>query len=364
MTEPVPVPPSAPAARPASRPATSPAHAPAGRGSSVFVALTDDATLREAVEGAVAKRGRAVITNTPQNFADQLMVHAGAIAILDLTRVAGGGAQFVERLRAQFPGLVLVAAGGARDQTLLAPLVADGTVCRFAHKPVSAQRLGLFLDAALRRREALRLEQREILLAPMRPATSSAARIALSILLLLAAAGTALWLLRRPALPGSAASRAALPPTATARQVAAAAATRSPAADTPPAATGSAPAAAAAPPPPADDTPSDDPLAQARQEVQLARRLMDAGLLIDPPNNSARSHIAAAMRLAPEDAEVRRGARALSGRLVAATRSALLAEDLSGAQHWLDAARAYGVNAATLADLEQQLDMLKAMLQR
>jgi hypothetical protein len=68
------------------------------------------------------------------------------------------------------------------------------------------------------------------------------------------------------------------------------------------------------------------------------------------------------MRLAPDDAEVRRTARALSGRLVNATRNALLAEDAAGAQRWLDAARSYGVNPSTLAELEAQLDMLKVLL--
>jgi hypothetical protein len=88
---------------------------------------------------------------------------------------------------------------------------------------------------------------------------------------------------------------------------------------------------------------------------------MDVGLLIDPPNNSARSHIQIATRLAPDDPEVRRAARALSGRLVNAARNALLAEDVASAERWLNAARAYGVNPATLAELAEQVDMLKGM---
>jgi hypothetical protein len=89
---------------------------------------------------------------------------------------------------------------------------------------------------------------------------------------------------------------------------------------------------------------------------------MDVGLLIDPPGNNARSHIAAATRLAPQDADVRRAARALGGRLVAATRSALLVHDVATAQRWLDAARGYGVSAAPIAELDEQLGMLKGMM--
>ncbi|MFO1402860.1 MAG: hypothetical protein U1F06_05520 [Steroidobacteraceae bacterium] len=356
------------------------AHAPAGTGTTCFVALCEDAALREAIDGAVASRGHAIVTTSPQAFADALVAQPDGIAILDLAGVSGGAVQFIERLHSQFPALVLVAAGGARDQAALAPLVADGTVCRFAHRPVSSQRLGLFLDAALRRREALTHESRAVLLAPLRPSNPHAARIAVFILLLIAAAGTGVWLLRRPASPAAAvpASAARIDSGADTASGAADASTvraasASPTAPAAPTAPASAPAVApTAAPLPAQGTntgasttrDADDPVAQARHEAQLARRLMDVGLLIDPPNNSARSHINAATRLAPDDPEVRRTARALSGRLVNAARNALLTEDLAGAQRWVDAARAYGVNPATLAELDDQLAMLKGLMGR
>jgi DNA-binding NarL/FixJ family response regulator len=383
MTEPLPVSIQAPPALPERLPAAGAARAPAGTGTTCFVALCDDAALREAIDGAVALRGRVVVTSSAHAFAETLLAQPDGIAIVDLACVPGSTAQFIERLRAQFPTLVLVAAGGARDQAALASLVADGTVCRFAHRPVSAQRLGLFLDAALRRREALAHESRAVLLAPLRPANSSAARIAVFILLLIAAAATGLWLLRRPNLPSATAvphiepavsSAALAPPPATAANAAANAAATTPIitpAATPAATPASTPADAAADAAgtagratPAGSEPggSDDSSAQARHEAQLARRLMDVGLLIDPPNNSARSHITLAMRLAPEDAEVRRTARALSGRLVNAARNALLAKDPTAAQRWVDAARAYGVNPATLAELDEQLTMLKGLM--
>ncbi len=167
-----------------SLPAGTAARAPGGTTATVFVALTDDTALREAIGAAVAGRGSAIVTATAEAFADQLVAHAGGIAILDLACVPTSSPIFIERLRAQFPGLVLVTAGTAREQSALAPLVADGTVCRFAHKPVSGQRLGLFLDAALRRRDALDSEQRDVLLAPLRATRSRTSRAAVAILLL------------------------------------------------------------------------------------------------------------------------------------------------------------------------------------
>ncbi len=364
-----------------SLPAGTAARAPGGTTATVFVALTDDTALREAIGAAVAGRGSAIVTATAEAFADQLVAHAGGIAILDLACVPTSSPIFIERLRAQFPGLVLVTAGTAREQSALAPLVADGTVCRFAHKPVSGQRLGLFLDAALRRRDALDSEQRDVLLAPLRATRSRTSRAAVAILLLAVAIGSVAWLLRRPEAPPAPVVQDAVAPAA-----ADAALLVAPAfaplvipgdiATTPIALEPAAPADAGTPaaprpaaPQPAPIMPAmpatvaaDDVIAQARHEAQLARRLMDVGLLIDPPGNNARSHIAAATHLAPTDAEVRRAARALSGRLVAATRSALLAHDAATAERWLDAARSYGVNAATIAELDEQLSMLKGML--
>ena len=62
-------------------------------------------------------------------------------------------AQLTQRLHNQLPDVVLVVAGDGAAQNELASLVADGTVYRFVHKPVSAQRVKLFVEAAWRKRE-------------------------------------------------------------------------------------------------------------------------------------------------------------------------------------------------------------------
>lgn len=343
-------------------PAAAAARAAGGAVPATFVALTDDAALREAIDAAVAGRGSVVVAATPEAFADQLVAQATGIAIIDLACVPTSAPIFIERLRAQFPALVLIAAGAAREQNALVPLVTDGTVCRFAHKPVSSQRLALFLDAALRRRAALASAARGHADAPASPTRPRGARAALLVLLLAAAAATAAWLLQRPAARPApeAASNAA--PEAVSSAAPDAALVVAPVlaehvdipGDIALAGLALAPAAAAAG--------TDDAVAQARHEVQLARRLMDVGLLIDPPGNSARSHVTAAVRLAPQDPEVRRAARALGAQLVTATRDALLAHDVAKSERLLRATRNYGVNAATVAELEEQLDMLQGMM--
>jgi protein TonB len=84
--------------------------------------------------------------------AAQLAQHA-AVAVLDSASIATPIAQLTERLHAQFPDLVLVVAGSAEEQGLLAAHITDGSVHRFLHKPLSEQRVRLFVEAAWRRHQ-------------------------------------------------------------------------------------------------------------------------------------------------------------------------------------------------------------------
>lgn len=319
--------------------AAGPRHAPGPVAIPAFIALSQDEHACEAIRTAVADRGTLILVATSEAFAEQLVIHAGAIGILDLSLVPGSGLPFIARLHAQFPGLVLVALGTARDQSALAPLVTDGRVCRFASKPISTERLGLFLDATLRRRNTLAQEQEGA------PEAASArpggGHIAALALLVVAGAGTLMWLFG---------TNSATTPPAASTQI-------------------SEPAIYALPPVAIPTiTPNVPPLAlkdvvmEAHEDVLIAQRLMEAGFLIEPPENSARSHIEAATRLAPDDPEVRRTARVLSERLVQATRDALLARDVAATEYWIEAARSYGVSASTLEELNESLAMLKGML--
>jgi hypothetical protein len=314
-------------------------HAPDLVAIPAFIALSQDEHTCEAIRTAVADRGTLILVATAEAFAEQLVIHAGAIGILDLSLVPGSGLPFIARLHAQFPGLVLVALGTARDQSALAPLVTDGRVCRFASKPISTQRLALFLDATLRRRNTIAHEQESV------PGSASARpggwRIAALALLFIVGAGTLMWLFgaQSATTPPAASAQVSEPPTYQLPPVAI------------PTVTPNVPPLGVA-----------DAMTEAQEDVLIAQRLMEAGFLIDPPENSARSHIEAATRLAPDDPEVRRTARALSERLVDATRDALLARDVTAAEYWIEAARSYGVSTSILEELDKSLAMLKGML--
>ena len=79
------------------------------------------------------------------------MASTTGVAILDVSAVASSMDRLSERLKAQFPDLVLIVAGSVDDQSALATQITRGTIYRFLHKPVSEQRVKLFVDAAWRR---------------------------------------------------------------------------------------------------------------------------------------------------------------------------------------------------------------------
>jgi TonB family protein len=62
-------------------------------------------------------------------------------------------------MRDTWPDLVLVVVGTAEEQTKVAAQITSGVVYRFLHRPVSAPRVRLFVDAALRRHEVENVER-------------------------------------------------------------------------------------------------------------------------------------------------------------------------------------------------------------
>src|SRR6185503_5002546 len=83
--------------------------------------------------------------------AAQLIAEHAGVAILDAASVTSPIEKLTDRLKSQFPDLVLIVAGGIDDQSALATQITGGTVYRFLHKPVSEQRVRLFDEAAWRR---------------------------------------------------------------------------------------------------------------------------------------------------------------------------------------------------------------------
>ncbi len=114
--------------------------------------LTRDAALAETLKGLGADHN-IVTVDAETDLAGELVGnHNMGAAIIDAGAVTGAIEQLTETLKSQFPELVLIVAGSGTDQTALAAQITSGTVYRFLHKPVSEQRVRLFVDAAWRRR--------------------------------------------------------------------------------------------------------------------------------------------------------------------------------------------------------------------
>ena len=121
--------------------------APAGEG---LVVLSRDEALVQTLR-TIGSQYRISAVSAESELASHLMVSDSGVAILDAGAMATPVDRLTERLRAQFPELVLIVAGSVEDQSALATQITNGTVYRFLHKPVSEQRVKLFVDAAWRR---------------------------------------------------------------------------------------------------------------------------------------------------------------------------------------------------------------------
>ncbi len=331
-----------------------------------IVALSEDPTLLEALTLAAIEQAAVVTSPSADRFVDQLVANGADVALIDAACAPSPLEDFVASLHGQFPQLLLLIAGPPPLQHQLAAQMADGAVFRFVHKPASAQRLKLFVDAALSRRQALGepapADPGRSAAAPGRPPAAGGRRRrplrTIALLLTLGALG-ALALFRHPLHVGSPARPAPVrsePAAATARA-------------------GSATAGA-------EQAERDRLLAESRQReaalleqvrrtasgaraeqahvyADLARRRLAGGALLQPSDDSARTYVQAAVALAPDDTDVRAVARALGEALIAAFRHAIADGDEAAAEGLLQACRDYHINAATQAQLASQLEALQ-----
>jgi len=117
-----------------------------------LVVLTRDPALAETLKGLGSDHNIVTVAGESDLAGELVGEHMG-VAIIDASAVASAVAELTEKLKSQFPDLVLIVAGNGTDQTALAAQITHGTVYRFLHKPVSDQRVRLFVDAAWRRHE-------------------------------------------------------------------------------------------------------------------------------------------------------------------------------------------------------------------
>jgi protein TonB len=121
-----------------------------------------------------------------------LLRHQGGVAVIDCAAVATAVPQLIDRLHAQFPELVLIVAGRADQQAMLASHITDGSVHRFLHRPLSEQRVRLFVESAWRRHAQGRVVP-QAAPAPRPPRRGRAALVSLGLAALLGVAAPLAW---------------------------------------------------------------------------------------------------------------------------------------------------------------------------
>jgi TonB family protein len=114
-----------------------------------LVVLTRDEALVETLK-VLGSEHNIVTVDAESDLAGELVGRQMGVAIIDAA-ASTAVERLTEKLKSQFPDLVLIVAGRLDDQSALAPQITNGTVYRFLHKPVSEQRVKLFVDAAWRR---------------------------------------------------------------------------------------------------------------------------------------------------------------------------------------------------------------------
>lgn len=348
-----------------------------------LVALSQDPTLLESLTRAAAGQANVITSPSADRFIDQLFATAAPLALIDAGAAPLPLDAFIISLTEQFPKLLLVLAGPAQLQHQFSSQIADGSIFRFAHKPASAQRLKLFIDAGVRR---LRMSDD---LGPFsasdiaghgerQPKTRSSAGaralwLSAAALAAIAAAFVTFRLVSRDSTP----ALAAVPPTRAAPSPAAAATAvvvalpPAPLADTGPDAAAQAAKAEQdrlaaegrareeALQQQVQRTASGARVDQAHVYVQLARKRLASGGLLEPADDSAHTYVDAALALAPDDEDVRATAAALGEALMAQFRKAAAAADIAMAQTWFQACADFHINAVTLTQFKAQLDALQ-----
>ena len=232
-----------------------------------IAAITQDRALIGLLRSVIDPTNDLILVTSEAELHPHLNSRRVSVALLDSMFIEGDLAAMAERLRETWPDLVLVVVGTAEEQSKVAGQITSGVVYRFLHRPVSAPRVRLFVDAALRRHEVENVERtleqtrpdfsRMEKAAKARSSGPSPMRAVLPGIIgaLVLAAGAGIWFSRSP----SDETPVVSPPAETA--------TAEPAEPAP--SVGQAPQFAAVEPPPVA-TPEPDPVAAAPATVPAA----------------------------------------------------------------------------------------------
>jgi TonB family protein len=158
-----------------------------------LIVLTQDAALLAMLKRVSEASHPVSVVGSEVDLSTQLLAQHPGVAVLDCAALATSIVALTQRLQAQFPELVLIVAGSADEQGLVAAQITDGSVHRFLHKPFSEQRVRLFVESAWKRQE--QSEALPEIRAPARrgAARSSSARLWLALIVLIALAVPLAW---------------------------------------------------------------------------------------------------------------------------------------------------------------------------
>lgn len=124
-----------------------------------IAAITQDRALIGLLRSTVDPSNDLIIVSSEAELTPHLSSRRVSAALLDSMFIEGDLGGMAERLRNTWPDLVLVVVGTAEEQSKVAAQITSGVVYRFLHRPVSAPRVRLFVDAALRRHEVENVER-------------------------------------------------------------------------------------------------------------------------------------------------------------------------------------------------------------
>ena len=132
-----------------------------------IAAITQDRALIGLLRSTIDPTHELILVNSEAELAPHLNSRRVSACLLDSMFIEGDLAVMAERLRETWPDLVLVVVGTAEEQSRVATQITSGVVYRFLHRPVSAPRVRLFVEAALRRHEVENADRTLEQLAPV-----------------------------------------------------------------------------------------------------------------------------------------------------------------------------------------------------
>ncbi|MGH8131287.1 MAG: TonB family protein [Steroidobacteraceae bacterium] len=132
-------------------PSEDPQDQPARPGCANVVVLSADPTLIELLRDSLAGIHRVWRADDASHAADLMVASGNAVLLVDSSLADHDTRGLITQIHKQFPDLAIIVAGMREDEAELAPLISEGVIFRFLHKPASAERIRNFVDATQRR---------------------------------------------------------------------------------------------------------------------------------------------------------------------------------------------------------------------